>query len=1060
MDNDKFLKQLTADFDDLDDLTDLEESVMSSSNGGSDTLPLHEVYTNGTVDSLEADDTVDSLEALDDLDAEFGSGNDSKKPESEIPEELSGIAASISFDMVDLTQDVPDTETVEETSEDKEQAALALKVQTQLVPECTKRGFEIDDPTNVELVAATCRYIAGIENATENQAQLYQIDYSSMIGSLVSADAMYVNQQESIQQYKSSILKSVNDDNLKDASAEAINRISQEILNIVTFNTSGEDITFDNIKPSDISVNKIYTEIINSDKFNKAYIMSHESQMRNFISSTISIILTNYRNNITRSKQDTARRESVSRILTNEIYDVIDDLKDKPHAYIKRIDAVNGGNLVCTCASCNAKTKVKSLMKFIFYQNSNTIIHNGYPSQNICSGCGSILLFPEALYKVACDYYVKNNAVLIRQDLNRSQVFGSGVSIITRTPSIEQLPLQITCIVHDSNAMAIESKVVNMEIFDSEEWLNAVNAFYNKVDLLHSRSFAKASNITKSANNNAIEPVASIKSFNGISLGVLELPVGRYSYDTKFLAVIAASVAQIAGVDYNLTKGKAFVSLINYFCGSDILRNAATTDKMFSLMAAYNLATSFATADEKCDLNKLETEVLDNLKIIACSIDKNYSVGEDKNELRVFFRKHSDTLEQMIAETVEDNLEFVQLLSVSKYALSMLPIIDYTQTSVYSIVQLISNETIFNLINEICDRMIINHYSEQFFDYWCRLSFQHVATLQSRLKASADTESIEKAMNLLFKDVLAPEGVYNSECFFPNATVESMDAWDTLRRLTDFANTGNYYKFCKEALKLQKVQYGFSKKFDLAMEEFYAKNYATFENVATVSEAMFFLSDMFTTEEIEAGADDVAYLVFGRYIPYRLNGESLHDYAIRFKDSADVNCKDNMELFRNIKDLPLVYFGAAITHTSFENFRVASFMSGLVDSVINSNNVKSLALLGISELNYSITVKNLNYWKFANFDNNNMDVMSLISGYYFTDANDAVFEVISKMLQTFFQASSKVIPLKDIFDFDSELMSMLDRIASNPDNSDKGSMINELFAWELTKGFCGRFAGE
>lgn len=61
--------------------------------------------------------------------------------------------------------------------------------------------------------------------------------------------------------------------------------------------------------------------------------------------------------------------------------------------------------------------------------------------------------------------------------IEASRGFGKGANLLIVSPSLRQLPIDITCIATDAEVPLIQSKEQVVEIYDSEEWKKQLMIF-------------------------------------------------------------------------------------------------------------------------------------------------------------------------------------------------------------------------------------------------------------------------------------------------------------------------------------------------------------------------------------------------------------------------------------------------------------------------------------------------------------------------------------------------------------------------------------------------------
>lgn len=1037
MDDSVFLQQIQSDLDGISDLDDLEEvpgvaEVVASSESGitSDFQEIPEIEDSDDLDALEESNT-----------------------------KLSQFAVPLNFNMEEVTNDFAEQLAALELSGNEAEASDIITMKNILV-ECQQAGMDISGIDNLEDAKCLQAYTKEIQQHPNVSAE-FSSYYNKMLLNLTHSTALHVKTAVNLQQFKATLLKSVHDSDLQ----QICGRIITLVWAHAESATASKNVM--DLKAQDIDADKIFMTILTDKSFqpdgkdSTVLINFHEPQIRTFINTAISTIVNAKISDAISSSQSFSRREQMSKTLTAEESKVIQEIAKKNYSFITRIDATNGGDMYCTCSKCGKKTRVKSLMHFVCFQNKE-IKRYVYPSLNVCE-CGAMLMFPLQTYLHACDYFASNYKGSIRSAIDKASGFGMGAAVISITPALHQLPPEITCIVHDSEKMTSHHEEQIVETFDDEEWRKAVADFYNHLALLECNVEAMPASSTVS---DALEDTTAVTLqddnadvLSDTNYDILNNTKSVSTADRNYVSILAANVTQVAGVSYNITKGKALVSLMMYLDNNKHTQHLMNFDNVLSVNAALHLVDMY-TKNADFDLNKISDILFANLMIVAGMIDAQIEVPTDKNVMKEFFKQHYAELQEIVSNTNASYAEFAEDLEKSKQALAFVPIVDYKQVSIVSLMQFLPNEPIFDTVNEICDRMIINAYTMEYFNYWCRLELQHSKTLYSRLLNSADIKSIFSVVHDVIEDDFESWEVSATDCYMVNIKAQSMSKWDYLKRLAELVDSGNYYKFCKEARNVQSTDYGFGYEFNRIMNTFVQDNYAEFNNVSNLDEVQYYLGSMFTAEELAANKEMFSYLAFGRYIPRRKPEESPADYVARFKLASEQDCFDNTQKFSKVHHLSAIIFGAAVTKATFSNFRVANFIAGMFDAVIAKGTTKALSLLGISNLRYNLLSKSIRCWTYADFANSNVDALALLNAYYLTEADTALINTFDEMSKHSFIAEEKVTPISEIYNFDAQLMQNLQKVAAEVEDADLNGMVDEMRDWEFTKRYVERFAGE
>lgn len=1020
---------LQDDFDDLDDYGEASDPQVVQSD----------IQSEPSVES-----EFDDLDDLDDSELFSDVMTDARDAQ------LAHIATDAFGDMEDLLSDFGEKDEVAIPE------ANDTEILTNLQLQCSKLGFPLSEDVTVEQAEHVYKYAQDATQELQNigymTANINEV-YQNALGAIGYSSSMQIKQDSNATQFKSRLLNSVRDTGLRE--------VCGKIISFTWDAISAEERKGVPINEIEIDRYDIFRSLQAYAKsglgnFSDTYNTVNSDAILNFIDTSISTIKNNKIVGETLARNAEVRKLYVSQRLMHQFYTFVSAYNTKEHAMIERIDTFDGGDLTCTCQRCKAAKKVNALMHFTFYSSDKSIRLIAFPEANFCE-CGALLTFPIKTCIEAGNYFLHENEHEIRAALTHANNFGKGIAVISCTPTVAQLPPELQSLVYD-NATAITHRQVQnrTEIFIAEdEWMRAVKDFYAHLDVLRCDDI----NLSTWADKRTAPAAGNVVTTQITSTNYPVAQEVVANTNTQLLSIVAANVAQVAGVDYNTVKGKALVSLLTFLGRNDYLQKHLRFDDVIIANLTVALTKRYVSSSS-VDLNKASKLIFDNLMAVAGLINKNVKVTGDRNDVLKFL---SETLPALEAYVSRVNTEYASLwsdLEASQYALSFVPIVDYKQTSIYSIMQVITSESKFRVLNDVCDRMIITKYSGEYFKFWCRLNLQHTNTLQSRLMTLSDVKQIDSAVNLVMDDCFSQFGVSKTPEYFANIIVQGTEKWKILRRLSESVSACNYYRFCKDALKLAQTDFGFGTEYNAIISSFVSENYSEFANTTNCTEAEYYLHGVFSAEEIASAEEELSYLVFGRYVPMRLENETIQEYIRRFKSVDITKCYDNLDRFSRVKHLGAILFGAAISEAKFENFRVSNFVVGLLNAVVKTNSMQALGNVGLSDLRKNMLMNSMHEWTFADFNNNNVDAVTLINAYYMTDAEDAVMNTFSAVSEAYFVAGTNIQPIAEIMNFDDTLMHQLEVIASNPEASDMASMVSELRAWEYTQGYAERFAGE
>lgn len=1048
-------------FDDLDNLDD-----DYGYKGDTEVIPTY---------APDVESSFDDMDSLDDLDGDFDGGEQVSSAIDINAQRLSQFSAEVSTDMEDLLSDFGDADipndnasigTASSDGFNDTVTALSTESDTDLINQhraaCQELGFALSAEATLQQAEDLHTYAHQAETEIQEHDKMLAglVDmYDKSLISIVGSSSMQVKHDTNESQFKARLLNGVHDSEDRNVYGKSISATWEAIS---LQEKRGVPLSEIVVNPRDIFKSLLLSAQNSFGGLNAMYLTLHQERIENYINTAATAIINNKVTTVNSARDAGQRRYFISKALLKKFRNAVRMYDSPSHAIVKQIETFDNGNIIWTCPKCGAKVKADALMNFIFYIQDKAIKRIAFPEMTKCS-CGTVMSLPVGICFRSLEHFAKEYEKDIRAGLSHAANFGKGIAIISYTPTLAQLPSCATCIVTDT-ATATSRKadsVISESFAEEDEWLRAVDDFYKHLDVLNfsmgaSRVAGDSINI-----DNAYEPDELNDDANVTHVVQYQIDdVVHSNVNPGALRLLAANVAQIAGVNYNTTKGKALISLIAYLNNNIYTQKTLRFDDVITVNLAVKLAERYTASADAIDLNAMSHEFFAKLMSVAGLLNPALSCESDRNAVVDYLKSHLEELRALAKKYSEEYANLWDTLEISKYALAYVPILDLKQTSVYSIVQLITSNQKFALIDEICDRMIIATYADKYYEYWLRMRLGHSATLNTRLNSSADIKGIRKIMTDTVVDNYSEFGVQMTSRYFSNVAVQGTTKWKVLANLRESVNSGNYHQFCCEAMKLRAQEFGFGAMFDSAMSKFIQENYSEFYNTAARSEAEYYLLGMFTPEELEAAKEELQYLTFSRYVPRRKGNESITEYAERLKHADALDSIDNLTRFSKIKNLGLILFGAAIMDAEFDNFRISNFVIGLLDAALSASSSGVYERLGISVTRQQMLQSLATEWRFSDFNLCNEDVVTVLNAFYFTDIEDVMLQMFSDMSDTYFVAEATLTPLDATFDFPAHLSAKLDAVAANPDASDKQSMVEEMRIWEYTKGYTERFAGE
>ena len=239
MDNSAFLKQMQSDFD--DSLDDIDEDLQTA-NGDPVVESIETVSTDSDTEIADVDD-------LDDVNPI-----------------TTDISAPLNFSMDDFAKvdQVEETGIALQDDLDEDDSKLMLSYASK----CKELGFPLTADSDLETAEALHKY-ATASYSSYNFSDFVSY-YHEMVGQLSTSTAVHIPQMTSMLQLNTTLVKNIDDPDLKAFCSEACTMISSDILEQLQKTQTNGDYSSFSIKPEDISADDIYRRLRLSTNSNPA----------------------------------------------------------------------------------------------------------------------------------------------------------------------------------------------------------------------------------------------------------------------------------------------------------------------------------------------------------------------------------------------------------------------------------------------------------------------------------------------------------------------------------------------------------------------------------------------------------------------------------------------------------------------------------------------------------------------------------------------------------------------------------------------------------------------
>lgn len=489
---------------------------------------------------------------------------------------------------------------------------------------------------------------------------------------------------------------------------------------------------------------------------------------------------------------------------------------------------------------------------------------------------------------------------------------------------------------------------------------------------------------------------------------------------------VAMYFCKILSIDYPVIKNKALFSLIFAINNNKVLNEYLDCSNIYNLKSILKFIDTSAEFLKKNVLpDEQQTNELVSIAVFFGEQNTFEKLEAKKDDKAAYCQELLHTLEsekeliQKEAEKYEKERKRIIIeLSNSIESLAFTQIINISQFELRDILNVITDQTIYKLFDLITDRMIITNYAEDFYDRYRNFNILNKNSLKNSLNVRTQAKHISQGVkNTIMKrsedlGIQLSEGeLYNNFRMVDALTQSNLSLLNDLN--SAFTNA-DYYKFCTVVLKISELPHRLD---TLISDEYTEQLYAFIDDFKEEAKRVItefkspegFYLQSFSPDEIALAKTYKKQLHFYRYMPKRLDGESITDYLDRYERMLheggltkynSVNYGSNFDNYT--KYFGLLFSCSALYETTYHSFTTATFVTQFVKTVMasRSNKTQTGKLFGISTpilnlIDYEIDQQKSN----IDFENINL-LLKALSGIYITSVKQRV-DVLLENLSTY-----------------------------------------------------------
>lgn len=835
-------------------------------------------------------------------------------------------------------------------------------------------------------------------------------------------------------------------------SGQVPSEISDTNLNVIF--TIINNLYNDMDDPDELTVDVVYDYLSANTDINLAEIEDNQEIVFNYLESVVNQIVTMRKHNLKKNKDEKTSRKVLADYLLRDELDLVNKFwktyRDEDNIkinFIKQIYNINN-EFYFKCPNCGEMVKIgKIIATYIAFPTEKSRYTDMFIKIFHCN-CGWGSIFADKDYKLLKKSLEGGIAPSINQFVDKLSTFSKGASNLRVKVPSSIIPDVFEALIVGSGEKSDSNinkepiaKYTNMDLkIGDDEFKMAVRQFYsrlqgmyNKRDILNKSTTTVSIGVHDAAMNYK-SPLRMVANKDYTYNNRAEK--NRLSYSE-----IAYYICNMLSKDYVATKNSAMFSLLFS------LSENRNISEYINCSAAWDLKATIALLDGNINIKPeaVPIEIMSELVAIDCFYSSDIAVVDRKIDLtnREFKKSVFESLKtkvpilkERVHELERTRSIIIQNLSRCKEALSYTNIYNMSQYKTIDFDCIVNDEEMFALVDEISDRMIINYYAEDFYNVWVSMHIVNTSNLNNILTNFTDNravrESLGRLLQKMFKSYNINIDLDTIDRYFYMTYQLSQNKLKELKDLSVAFNKGNYYRFCKVLAEMPinantLLSHDFTTYFNSFVGEMKRTAINFIERYPT--EQDYYLSQ-FTQDEIAMIDFETNPIKFSRYLPKRLEGESIINYINRYKElskESSLNRYNSLDYGKGFTDLyewyPLIYSCSLLYNIEYHSFAVGTFMCQLLNLIVDFGDRNSkLPILGITESILNILDNSLYV-----IDPNSLNMCDLeaqykvLFGTYFTSIGSKIESLRNEYSYEFLNVANKLGDSTKKFNFETAM---------------------------------------
>lgn len=629
--------------------------------------------------------------------------------------------------------------------------------------------------------------------------------------------------------------------------------------------------------------------------------------------------------------EDEMQKTKIVNYILRDESKAVKAIENSDGKFIKQVFR-RGDNFTYYCTCCDKEVRLpNNIISYVLYaaerDDSNASI---MPHLIVCPECGQehLLAFTQ--------YLSIRNALSAIYKPSASELFkflckvSTGTAITKINPSLQDIAggMDLICDLglderFDEKVITKKPSNLGATIYTDLEYDRAIEDFYNKLLIFGKPKEESIMPLDNMEDDMLLEKLDEMEIPNSA-----DLMSGHLSYKE-----VALCVTSELSMSYQVTKNRALYSLIMFLSEYDYLRAFLDCTNL------WDLQNKLVVLNKADNINANDKEYIAYYRQIASEINRGDI--ESLEELKSVMIAHRTEITKEIESLKASRAELIDFIERNLDLFAHTKILNINQISFREIAKFCNSTQFSKFLDELTDRMIINNYSEKFAETLFKSSVLRGLKVKTCLLNMADGDTLQDSLlhTLEQKRISVPAPI---AARFRYVSANHLKG---IKEASKALKNYEYYNFIEALSQVEDPSTLISLDADSKLQQAVNLAKIKWDELKHCDYVQFYLKD-FTKNEIDeidpSFRAELAHMVFGKYVPKRLEGESLTEYIVRYRNldnngllSADISY-DYSEYFEEFKDYFIaIIAGSNILDLNYGNFAIANFVRSWLYLVTN-----------------------------------------------------------------------------------------------------------------------------